>query len=227
LIWTPRSEAFAEKTKFAYELCFPYTLGYQKGTHSLLATVEAVGTDGMTAMPKLSLGYTTPSFATDGPIVTMKAPLGRTPGDKDVSLADLDGDGLPDLLVTHTNQFRSHLNWDGLKWDEGKSRDVSDSPSVALSDTGVQLAEVDGDGALDLLTKSGSKDFRFLPGKNAKHFGAAVAIATVPNFTFEDPEVRLAELQQRRFGTFAAQLIWDCGSTGGAPGATIPIGSSI
>jgi hypothetical protein len=33
-----------------------YTIGYQKGARSLLASVNAVGTDGVTAMPPLSLG---------------------------------------------------------------------------------------------------------------------------------------------------------------------------
>jgi len=184
----------AVEVKLGGGLVRRYTLTYQKGAHSLLATVDAVGTDGVTAMPKLSLRYTEPSFATNGQIVTMKAPPGRTPGDKDVSLADLDGDGLPDLLVTHADQFRSYLNANGSRWDEGKNWATADSPSLGLSDIGVQLADVDGDGAIDLLSKSGTKDFRFLPGKDATHFGAAVAIHTVPNFTLEDPEVRLADL---------------------------------
>ncbi len=175
-----------------------YTVGYQKGSRSLLNSVDAVGTDGVTAMPTLSLGYTEASFATDGQIVTMQAPPGRTPGDKDVSLADLDGDGLPDLLVTRAGQFRSYLNHNGQAWKAAQDWALADSPSVALSDVGVQLADVDGDGALDLLTKSGLKDFRFLPGKDSTHFGSAVALATVPNFTFEDPEVRLADLDGDR-----------------------------
>jgi len=180
------------------ELVRRYTVGYESGRFSLLASVRAVGTDGVTAMPTLSLRYTKPSFAADGQIVNMKAPPGRTPGDKDVSLADLDGDGLPDLLVTHADQFRSYLNSNGASWNEGRNWAASDSPSLALSDTGVQLADVDGDGALDLLAKSGSKDFRFLAGRDATHFGSAVAIRTVPNFTFEDPEVRLADFDGDR-----------------------------
>jgi RHS repeat-associated protein len=62
----------------------------------------------------------------------------------------------------------------------------------------VQLADLDGDGAIDLVTKSGISDFRFLPGKDATHFGSAVAIGTVPNFTFEDPDVRLGDFDGDR-----------------------------
>ena len=175
-----------------------YTLGYATGEPSRLTTVNAVGTDGVTAMPTLALGYTQPSFATDGQIVTMKAPPGRTLGDKDVSLADLDGDGLPDLLVTRSGQYRSYLNHDGTTWKAPVDWAAADSPSFALSDVGVQLADLDGDGAIDLVAKSGVADFRFLPGKDATHFGSAVAISTVPNFTFEDPDVRLGDFDGDR-----------------------------
>ena len=180
------------------ELVRRYTLGYQDGQHSLLATVNAVGTDGTTAMPRLQLGYTKPSFATDGQIIRMMAPPGHSPGDKDASLADLDGDGLPDLLIAHSGEYRTYLNQDGERWQSATDWSAAASPSLALSDVGVQLADVDGDGAIDLVAKSGNKDFRFFPGKDATHFDGPVAIGTVPNFSFEDPEVRLADLDGDR-----------------------------
>ncbi len=72
------------------------------------------------------------------------------------------------------------------------------SPSLALSTTGVQLADMDGDGAIDLVAKSGTDDFRYFPGASATSFGTPVQIATAPNFTFEDPDTRLADMDGDR-----------------------------
>jgi RHS repeat-associated protein len=175
-----------------------YTLSYATGNQSLLQTVDAVGTDGVTATPTLSLSYTAPKLAGDGQVVTMKSPPGRTIGDANVSLADLNGDGLPDLLVTQAGQYRSYVNDDGATWLPAQDWSALDSPSLALSQTGVQLADLDGDGAIDLVAKSGSDDFRFFPGLDATHWGTPVSIATVPSFTFEDPDVRLVDLDGDR-----------------------------
>lgn len=180
------------------ELVRRYTLGYVADPHSRLATVDAVGTDGKTGMPGVHLEYTEPSFAADGQVVTMKSPPGRSPGEADVALADLDGDGLPDLLVAEAGQYKSYLNRDGASWGAATPFGSAASPSFALSATGVQLADLDGDGAIDLVTKSGTSAFRYFPGRDAISFGASVAITTVPNFTFEDPDVRMADMDGDR-----------------------------
>src|SRR6202000_2217740 len=54
------------------------------------------------------------------------------------------------------------------------------------------------DGAVDLVVKSGTSDFRYFPGNDATSFRAPVAIATVPDFTFEDPDVKLADMDGDR-----------------------------
>jgi hypothetical protein len=161
-----------------------YELGYAPGVHSRLAAVDLVGNDGTSRMPALSLKYTEPSFATDGQITAMASPPGRSPSDPNVEIADLDGDGLPDLLVTQAGQFRSYINHDCQSWKPGSDWVAADSPSVVLGTAGVQLADLDGDGALDLVAKSGVDSFRYFPGKNATGFAAPVTIKTVPNFTF-------------------------------------------
>jgi RHS repeat-associated protein len=173
-----------------------YDLTYAPGGHSRLATVTMVGSDGVTSLPTLSLQYAEASFASDGQITTMTTPPGRTPADANVDLADLDGDGLPDLLVTKAGQYRTYVNHDGKKWNA--PIDWSASPSLELGSTGVQLADVNGDGAIDLLAKSGTASLRYFPGATASSFGAALAITTVPNFTFEDPDVRLADMDGDR-----------------------------
>ncbi len=174
-----------------------YEVSYATGVHSRVAAVDMVGRDGTSRLPKLSLLYTDVSFAANGQTVAMAAPPGRTPSDPDVDITDLDGDGLPDVLVTKVGAFRSYINHDGKSWLAGTDWDVSQSPSVALSTVGVQMADADGDGAVDLLVKSGV-DFRYFPGKNATSFGAPITLATVPNVTFEDPDTKLADMDGDR-----------------------------
>src|SRR5262249_49553492 len=83
-------------------------------------------------------------------------------------------------------------------WKAGVDWDASQSPSVELAATGVQLADLDGDGAIDLVAKSGTNDFRYFPGNADTSFRAPVQIATVPNITFEDPDVKLADIDGGR-----------------------------
>jgi hypothetical protein len=176
-----------------------YALTYNDSDgHSRLVKVHMTGTDGKTAMPDLSFEYTEASLAAAGQIMAMTTPPGRSTSDKDVTLADLNGDGLPDLLVGKAGAFISYLNHDGTSWKPSTAWATMDSPSVSLSSTGVQLADIDGDGAVDLIIKSGTSDFRYLPAIDQQHFGAAIPITTVPNFTFEDPDVRLADMDGDR-----------------------------
>ncbi len=176
-----------------------YTLSYDNtDNHSNLVKVHMVGSDGVTAMPDLGFEYTQVSLAAEGQVTAMTTPPGRSTSDKDVTLADLNGDSLPDLLVGKAGAFITYVNQDGTAWQAEGDWATSDSPSVSLSTAGVQLADMDGDGALDLVIKSGTDDFRYLPAVDAQHFGSAVSITTVPNFTFEDPDVRLADMDGDR-----------------------------
>ena len=176
-----------------------YALSYDNtDNHSRLVKVRMTGTDGVTAMPELSFEYTKASLAAAGQITTMTSPPGRSTADKDVTLADLNGDSLPDLLVGKAGAFITYLNHDGTAWKPSTSWSTGNSPSVSLSSAGVQLADIDGDGAIDLVVKSGTDSFRYLPAVDDQHFGTAVTIATVPNFTFEDPDVRLADMDGDR-----------------------------
>ncbi len=175
-----------------------YTLHYTEGKHSRLSQITLVGTDGVTEAPKLTLGYTEPVFAGSGQAQAMTTPPGRSPVEPGVELVDLNGDSLPDLLVGNAGSFRSYLNQDGASWLPGADFAPGQSPSVSLGTQGVQLADLDGDAAIDLVVKSGAAEFRYLPGLNEAEFKPSVAIKTVPTFSFEDPEVRLADIDGDR-----------------------------
>lgn len=159
--------------------------------------IVLTGSDGVTSLPTLTLGYTEGDLD-PADVVTMLAAPGRSPADSDVELTDLDGDGLPDLLVSDAGGFRSYLNHDGKSWQRGMDWGAAKSPSARLGALGVQLADVDGDGANDFVIKSGTSDFRYLPAASATSFGPARAITPVPSFSFEDPNLRLADMDGDR-----------------------------
>ncbi|HEY6722421.1 MAG TPA: toxin TcdB middle/N-terminal domain-containing protein, partial [Polyangiaceae bacterium] len=175
-----------------------YSLEYSEAPHSRLERVTMVGTDGETALPTLSFDYTEPSFASDDQVIAMESPPGRSPADGDTTLADLNGDSLPDLLVAEAGSYQSYVNQDGLGWSAGNVWKDSVTPSVSLSTDGAQLADVDGDGAIDLLVKSAADEFRYFPGLGATEFAASRDIRRKPNFSFEDPDVRLADFDGDR-----------------------------
>src|SRR5512133_2930291 len=114
---------------------------------SLLSRIHVTGTDGVTALPDLTFEDTGIRLVGTGAgsLIAMTTPPGRSPGESNVSLADLNGDSLPDLLVAQAEQYRSYVNRDGQSWDSGVTWE-SNSPSLSLSDIGVQLADLDGDG---------------------------------------------------------------------------------
>jgi RHS repeat-associated protein len=174
-----------------------YELSYGTETHPSLCSVQLVGSDGASRMPASQFEYTTSRLAAAAGVVTMTSPPGNTPADRDVALADLDGDALPDLLVAHAGEFISYGNADGERWLAPRRWGAS-SPSVSLSTTGVQLADLDADGAVDLVVKSGKDSFRYFPRPTLDNFAAPVAIRTVPGFSFEDADVRLADMDGDR-----------------------------
>jgi RHS repeat-associated protein len=166
---------------------------------SVLRRIHVTGTDGTTALPDLTFEYTGIRLATSSSgLVTMTSPPGRSPGEADVALTDLNGDSLPDLLVAQAGQYRSYVNHDGTAWKPALDWPAALSPSLSLGTVGAQLADVDGDGAVDLIAKSGTSSFRYLSAIDEKHFGNATAITPIPSLTFEDPNVRLADLDGDR-----------------------------
>lgn len=175
-----------------------YELGYDEGIHSRLQSVDLVGRDGASRLPESRFDYTDASLvASADQIVTMENAPGQSPKDPDATLADLDGDGLPDLLLGRAGQFRTYLNHDGKRW-LAPSDWGGRSPAVSLSSKGVELADLDADGAPDLVVKSGLDSFRYFPRPTGTSFGAPVAITTVPSFSFEDADVRLADMDGDR-----------------------------
>jgi hypothetical protein len=165
---------------------------------SLLQQIEVIGYDDQNKpvkeLPPLTFGYsqfepqTQKFFAIAGsdlPPASLAHP--------DYELADLTGDGLPDILKMN-GTVRYWRNLGSGAFD--LPRPMRDAPAgLALADVGVQLIDADGDGRVDLLA---SKDglFGYFPLRfdDVWDRGSFQRYETAPSFNLEDPEVKLVEL---------------------------------
>ncbi len=163
-----------------------YELRYETGTAlSRLAAIRRLGTDGVTALPEVAFGYTDldPTQAKvrsigDAPAVGFEG--------WEVTVTDLDGDSLPDLLATESG---NHRWWRNLGGRFAPEAGIAQSPSLSLANAGTTLADVDGDGRADLLAKS-TASFRWFPNRGAA-WGPSEDFTAAPAFQLDDANVRL------------------------------------
>lgn len=145
-----------------------YLLGYGTNTfRSLITSVNRVGADGITSFPPFTFQYTTADDA--GVISAAGKAIGSinepssTFDRPSTELVDLNGDGLPDLLETpfgggahigYINQGQQTGPFPGIAWAVGQPVFAGPDGSAQnsdLSESGVHLADMDGDGLADLV----------------------------------------------------------------------------
>jgi RHS repeat-associated protein len=178
-----------------------YSLDYQDDPWngvSLLRQIEVAGYDdqnnSIQELPPLTFAYTQfapqkqkflPISGADLPPASLAHP--------DYELADLTGDGLPDILEMN-GTVRYWRNLGNGTFD--LPRPMRDAPAgLALADVGVQLVDADGDGRIDLMaSKDGLSGYFPLRFDAVWDRGSFRRYAQAPSFNLEDPEVKLVDL---------------------------------
>jgi RHS repeat-associated protein len=178
------------------ELVRCYALRHAPGARSLLESVTVFGSDDRTTLPPLTFAYTDAESSGAQALVTVQNPPGRDFGGGAAAFTDLNGDALPDLLVTAPGAFRSYVNLDGARFATGVDWAPGASPSVALGELGATLTDLDGDAAADLVVKTAVGGLHYFPGRSELAFGAAVEFGA--GIDPSDPNVRLVDLDGDR-----------------------------
>jgi RHS repeat-associated protein len=178
-----------------------WSLGYRQheaNGSSLLTEVTLSGNNeaGATATaPPLRLTYTATArptldrFRTADPGAA-PGPLGG--GRRRVELIDWDGDGLPDLLeIEPSGRARLWPNLGELTW--GRPRPAGDLPSLGGALAAVALADLDGDGAADLVLTDRPPG-GYVPRDPAGTFGRPVTWRQSPHVAPASSRVRFTDL---------------------------------
>ena len=173
-------------------------LQYKEGTDfSLLSSVTQLGTDGVSALPPITVDYTTYNPERIKTVaMTNPPPVGISLSNSNVDLVDINGDSLPDLI--HTAPFDGvhyfYINKGNGAWDAAAATPNA-SPQYRLASDGVMMSDMDGDGLADLFVKN-SYDFGYF--KNRGHLGWEETDWTPcspnPGFSFESPHIRLMDV---------------------------------
>jgi RHS repeat-associated protein len=149
------THAADEVTRVVKAYRFAYTQAPFNGA-SLLTRVDVVGIDEQAppdqreqALPPLTFDYSgfDPTGRRFEPVTGAGLPTGSL-ADPTLTLVDLHGFGLPDILELAHQTRRYWRNRGGGRFD--LPRTLTQAPPVSLADPGVQVLDADGDGRPDL-----------------------------------------------------------------------------
>ncbi|MEZ4735444.1 MAG: SpvB/TcaC N-terminal domain-containing protein, partial [Caldilineaceae bacterium] len=176
---------------------FTYEPERSTGKYSLLIKVEQVGDDGVSKLPPHTFTYT--QFdATTPAVVPMQNPPPVALTNRDADLVDINADGLPDVVYTpEDGQHRFYLNRGHGRWQTEPVL-PQNSPAERLSNPNVRMADMNGDGRVDLLVKASSTGaplyyYRNQPGAKWEQ-SDRVDFGPAPAFDLNDPNVQLMDV---------------------------------
>ncbi len=194
------------ETKHDGALITRYSLVYEMSQSlSRLTSVARIGRDG-TALPSMKYTYANFSMNNAKVIALSNAPA-RAIG-QNAEIADVNGDALPDLLLMDSSQnggrYSYYENLDGTRF--GPAIVHSSSPSVFLSSPGVELADMDGDGAADIVAhlSNNSDGTRYFPALANGEYGQGIVVTPAPNLVVGSPDMRRLDLNHDRLTDWLA-----------------------
>jgi RHS repeat-associated protein len=162
---------------------------------SLLASVQVVGHgDGeIERLPPVTFGYS-PFDPEDRDFSAIDGPVPRRPlSQPELELADLDGNGLPDVIEID-DQIRYWPNEGGGEFGRPRPMDAS-LGGLSLSDPGIQLLDADGDARIDLvMLGDGANGYYPLDLDGGWSSESFRAYDEVPSVDPADPAVRFVDL---------------------------------
>lgn len=177
---------------------FTYEPERSTGKYSLLIKVEQVGDDGVSKLPPHTFTYT--QFDTTAhEVVTMQNPPPVALTNPDADLVDINADGLPDIVYTPAaGGHRFYLNRGQGRWQVEPVL-PQNSPAERLSNPNVRMADMDGDGRVDLLVKASATGGTPLyyyanNGDGEWQLTDRVDFGPAPAFDLNDPNAQLIDV---------------------------------
>jgi len=182
---------------------------------SLLTKVKKTGRDGKSSLPALTFEYT--NFETKYYSVENmeKTPSHSFFGDGSATFADMNADGLPDVLVSRGGEgYYYYKNRDGKSFEKSEPELIGMAPARVLSDPGVFTMDMDGDSFLDVVYKD-SNGYGFHAGGDIEKgrfraFEKRKEIAGNIPYNFNDENIRVIDVTHDG----RPELLIDSGSSG-------------
>jgi RHS repeat-associated protein len=168
-----------------------YMLEYPAGaTLSLLQRVTQYGRDERTAVPPQTFRYTGP------PTRPVLMPMANSPrisfsDTPNIEVVDMNGDGLPDLLIAEKGSYRYFRNLGRGQWERPATR-MENSPPFDFESPENVLGDFSGNCLTDVAHKG--EDFFLYPNLGDNRFGPRVYFQNNPAYQLSDPSVKLVDL---------------------------------
>ena len=156
---------------------------------SLLKRVTLIGRDGVSSLPPVTFGYT---IATDE--LPAAAPMVNSPNlplADGVEVTDFYGEGLPGLLRTTLTGHVYIRNLGGGQW--ANPTPIPNGPPDGLQQSGVLLADFNGDGFSDLVVQR-IGGYYYYPNRGRGQWEAPVVFTDQPEYVFSSESLRLIDI---------------------------------
>jgi RHS repeat-associated protein len=187
----------------AYQALDAYYLRYEQAPYSGISLLQSIQRVGMRpgrppiALPAIRMAYS--GFAPESRrLEPFSAACGWMPerslSDPDSALIDLHGSGLPDVLHAARDGHRVWRNLGRLRFRSPPHAMERFPAGLALGDDGVQLADMEGNGSVDVLVTSPDANVGYYRNSFKGEWGEFRPYQEAPSFDLEDPDVALVDL---------------------------------